>query len=77
MLADTILNLPIESVDCETLAPTYPFQSNGPGDLYCGWCLHSLRLVCHTKTEVHCADCGQNLDIAPQSFIHAFIHEDP
>jgi hypothetical protein len=73
MRTDTFLNLPIESVDCETLAPTYPFRSNGPGDLYCSWCLHSLRLVCRTKTGVSCADCGQNLDIAPQYF----LHEDP
>jgi hypothetical protein len=61
MLTDTFLHLPIESIEYETLALTYPFRSNGPGDL------------CRTKTGVSCADCGQNLDIAPQSF----IHEDP
>ena len=61
MLADTFLNLPIETVDCEALAPTYPYGVNGPGYLYCSWCTHSIRLVCRTKTGVRCSDCGQVL----------------
>ena len=73
MRADTFLNLPIETVDCGTYAPTYPDGFNGPGYLYCSWCTHYIRLVCRTKTGVRCSDCGQNLDIAPQSF----LHEDP
>ena len=73
MLADTFLNLPIETVDCGPLAPTYSDGLNGAGYLYCSWCTHFIRLVCRTKTGVSCADCGQNLDIAPQSF----LHEDP
>jgi hypothetical protein len=63
MRADTFLNLPIETVDCGTLAPTYPDGFNGPGYLYCSWCAHYIRLVCHTKTGVSCSDCGQVLNI--------------
>ncbi len=70
MHTNTFLKFPIETVDHEAFAPIYPFRFNGPGDLYCGWCLHDLRLVSRTKTGVSCADCGQNLDIAPQSFLH-------
>jgi hypothetical protein len=56
MLADTFLNLPIETVNCGTLAPTYPDGFNGPGYLYCNWCAHYIRLVCQTKSEVRCSD---------------------
>jgi len=69
MDVNTFLQLPTESMDCETLAPPYPFRSNVSGYLYCGWCLHDIRLVSRTKTGVSCADCGQNLDIAASSFI--------
>jgi len=61
MRADIFLNLPIETVDCGTLAPTYPYGDNGQGYLYCRWCAHYIRLVCGTKTGVRCSDCGQVL----------------
>ena len=61
MLADTFLNLPIETVDCGPLAPTYSDGFNGAGYLYCSWCTHFIRLVCRTKTGVSCSDCGQAL----------------
>ena len=64
MLADTFLNLPIETVDYGTLAPTYPDGFNGQGYWYCSWCGHDIRLVCHTKTGVRCSDCGQALGLA-------------
>jgi len=64
MRADTFLNLPIETVNCGTLAPTYPDGFNGPGYLYCSWCTHYIRLVCRTKTGVRCSDCGQTLAFA-------------
>ena len=70
MLADTFLRLPIETGDYGPFPSTDPFRFNGPGALYCGWCLHDIRLVSRTKTGVSCADCGQHLDIAPQSFVH-------
>jgi len=64
MLADTFLNLPIETVDCGTLAPTYPDGFNGPGYLYCMGCAHDIRLVCRTQSGVRCLDCGQALAVA-------------
>jgi hypothetical protein len=64
MLADTFLNLPFETVDCGPLALTYPYGLNGPGYLYCSWCGHDIRLVCHTKTGVSCSDCGQAIALA-------------
>lgn len=70
MHTNTFLKLPIEIVNNDALALPYSFRFNGPGKLYCGWCLHDIRLVCRTKTGVSCADCGQNLDIAFQSFFH-------
>ena len=62
MDAETFLNLPIESVDWEKLVPMYPYGSSGPGYLYCLWCGHSIRLVCHTQTGLCCSDCGQPLN---------------
>lgn len=70
MLSDTYLKLPIETVDWEKLDPTYPFRFNGPGYLYCRWCTHYIRLVCHTKTGVSCSDCGQALASAPQPLMY-------
>ena len=67
MLANTFLRLPIETVDSVPLDSTDDFQVTGPGALYCGWCLHDIRLVSRTKTGVTCADCGQYLDIASSS----------
>ena len=64
MLSDTFLNLPIETVDCGALAPTYPYGGDGPGYLYCLWCGHYIRLVCHTTAGVKCADCGQAVAMA-------------
>ena len=61
MIADTHSWCPIETINWETLAPTYPFRFNGPAYLYCRWCTHFIRLVCRTKTGVKCSDCGQNL----------------
>ena len=69
MHADMYLKLPIETVDWEKLDPTYPFRFNGPGYLYCRWCTHYIRLVCHTKTGVSCSDCGQALALGPQSLL--------
>ena len=34
--ADTFLKLPVETVDCETLALTYPYGVSGQGYLYRG-----------------------------------------
>lgn len=68
MNADTFLKIPIESIDCVIRTTTSPFGFSDQEDLYCGWCLHEIRLVCRTKTGVSCSDCGQTLDIAPQSF---------
>ena len=68
MDADTFLNLPIESVNCETLTPSYPYGSSGPGYLFCLWCGHSIRLVCHTKSGVGCSDCGQALTVPHNSW---------
>jgi len=64
MHADTFLNLPIEAVDWESLAPTYPFRFNGRGYLYCQWCTHFIRLVCRTQAGVRCSDCGQAVALA-------------
>jgi len=64
MHANTFLKLPIESVDCGTLAPTYPYGVNGQGYLFCGRCAHYIRLVYQTKTGVSCSDCGQALALA-------------
>jgi len=64
MRADPFLNIPIETIGCEILAPTYPDGFNGPGYLYCSWCAHYIRLVCRTKTRVSCSDCGQALAVA-------------
>ena len=64
MPADPFLNLPIETVDWGTLAPTDPFRFNGPGYLHCSWCGHDIRLVCRTKAGVRCSDCGQALALA-------------
>ena len=64
MLADTFLNLPIETVDCGPLASTYSDGFDGAGYLYCSWCTHFIRLVCRTKAGVSCSDCGQALALA-------------
>jgi hypothetical protein len=64
MLADTFLNLPIETVDCGPLAPNYSDGFDGAGYLYCSWCTHFIRLVCRTKAGVSCSDCGQALALA-------------
>jgi hypothetical protein len=64
MRVDTFHKLSIETVDCETLAPTYPYGVSGQGYLSCLWCAHSIRLVCRTKTGVRCSDCGQALALA-------------
>ena len=66
MLTDTFLRLPIDTVDSMSFLSTGSFGGNWPGVLFCGWCLHDIRLVSRTKTGVSCADCGQHLDIAPQ-----------
>ncbi len=70
MHSDTSLMPSMESIDRDTHTLTSPMRFNDSGDLYCGWCLNVLRFVCHTKTGVSCADCGQGIDIAPQSFVH-------
>ncbi len=69
MDANTLLKLPISAMDEATLAATDPCRSNRSGNLFCGWCLHDIRLVCRTKTGVICADCGQNLDVTAQAFL--------
>ena len=66
MFSDNFLNLPIETIDCGPLAPTYPHGFEGPGYLYCMWCSHFIRLVSVTKTGVTCSDCGQDLTVSEQ-----------
>ena len=61
MFSDTFLNLPVETVDCGALSPTFPYGGNGPGYLYCMWCSHYIRLICPTNTGVRCSDCGQEI----------------
>ena len=69
MLADRFLNIPIESIEDETLAPPFSYGSTGQGTLYCRWCGHTIRLVSSTKAGVSCSDCGQALALSLQSSI--------
>ncbi len=63
MFADTSSWSPIETGNWGTLSPKYFFRFKGPGYLYCMGCARSIRLVCRTKTEVRCLDCGQALAV--------------
>jgi hypothetical protein len=48
MRADTFLKLPIETVDGETLAPTYPYGVSGQGYLSCMWCARMIKKLFQT-----------------------------
>ena len=54
MRADPFLNIPIETIDCEILAPTYPDGFNGPGYLYCKlvYPLHSIGVSHEDQSEL-------------------------
>ena len=67
MQAVTSVKLPIETVNWETLQPTYPYRFNGPGYLYCVSCTHFIRMVSVSDNAVCCSDCAKVLASATTS----------
>jgi len=61
MLSLTTPMLPIETINWDTLSPTYPYRFYGTGYLYCVRCEHYIRLVSVSNNEVCCSDCTRVL----------------
>jgi hypothetical protein len=63
MTSHTFSRFPIEAVNWDHLAPTYPFRFNGPGYLYCMWCTHFVCLVLVSQAGAKCSECRRDLAV--------------
>ena len=61
MFSLTALMFPIETVNWQAFLPTYPFQFNGPGYLFCVRCEHDIQLVSVSNNKVCCSEWANAL----------------